>query len=170
MKSLRNCRTGNQDPNSESTKGDKSQELACRLYGWNDLNKENDNYTGGTPIDCYDPKTMLYHQVQGRCYNYISRLWAFSGFEREWIKIFEDMVCFCFSKDEKIVERIYRFPEKVVKNKKGVRIVKYDSRGNVYNNGWYEQYRIIDEETIKKANDICKEIIRGNLNDATYHR
>lgn len=55
VKSLRDCRTGNQDPASNQAKADKSQELACKLYGWVDLNKENDNHN--YPVDCYDPNT-----------------------------------------------------------------------------------------------------------------
>ena len=64
MKSLSNRRTGNLDPNSKQVKGDNSLELARILYRWEDLNEKCDNYN--TPLDCFDPKTGLYYQVQGR--------------------------------------------------------------------------------------------------------
>lgn len=54
---MRDRRTNNLDPNSSHAKGDKSQELVCELYGWEDLNKKNNNYT--SPIDCCDPKIIL---------------------------------------------------------------------------------------------------------------
>lgn len=152
MKSVRNCRTGNQNPNHETTKARKSQKLACRLYGWIDLNEENDNYN--FPIDCYDPKTGLYHQVQGRYYSRISQ-WTFGNFKNELEKIYENMVCFCFSKDGKIVERIYKFLRKEIMRVKGITIYKNPSKGGQQN----EQYRVTDEDELKNANDIWKEII-----------
>lgn len=106
-------KTGSLDLNSNCAKGDNSQELACMLYEWEDLNKKYDSYL--TPIDCYDPKTGLYHQIKGRCYFSIERCWAFGGLEREWEKIFENMICFCFSKDGKTVERIYVIPIEEIK-------------------------------------------------------
>lgn len=157
IKSLRDCRTGNLNPNSEYAKADNSQELACELYGWIDLNKENDSYT--TPIDCYDPKTGLYHQIKMRCYSSKRRSWPFSDFRDEWEKIFEDMICFCISEDGNVVERIYKFPEKIVKDKSGVQIYKNPSRGG---GGWYYEYRIRNEDELKRANDIWKEVIKDN--------
>lgn len=151
IRSLASCRTGNQNPNHSNTKGKKSQKLACRLYGWKDLNEENDDYT--TSIDCYDPKTGLYHQVQMRYYNSIERYWPFNGFEYEWEKIFEDMICFCFSKYGKIVERIYKFPWKEIMRVKGITVYKNPSKGL-----WYEKYRIKSEDELKKANEIWKRL------------
>lgn len=155
IKSLRDCRTKNQDPNSANKKGGNSQELACKLYGWEDLNKKYDNYK--FPIDCYEVKTGLYHQVQGHYYNSRSGCWPFSGFEREWGKTFEDMVCFCMSKDGKIVERIYKFPKKEIDIRKSLCICKDDSHGNPIIS-WYGKYRTTDEDVLKKANDIWKKI------------
>ena len=74
--------------------GDNILKLAQILYGWENLNEKYDNYN--TPIDCYDPKTGLYHQVQGHNYNFERGFWNISHFENEWGKIYEYMVCFCF--------------------------------------------------------------------------
>ena len=153
-KSLRNCRKERQDPNCPMAKGEQDVDIACELYGYINLNKANDNYSSGSPIDCYDPKTGLYHQVQGRRYNYINMIWGnFSGLDEEWEKEFEDMILFCKSKDGKIIERIYKIPfEKEIKKKrKGISIYKNPSRGV-----WYEKYRVRDEAEIERANNILK--------------
>lgn len=150
MKSVRNCRTGNQYPNHESTKADKSQALACELYGWIDLNKENDNHN--SPLDCYDPKTGLFHQIQMRCYN--RRYWRFGSFEGEWEKKFEDTVCFCISEDGKIIERIYKFLWKEIMIVKTIYVYENNSIG------WYEKYRVKDEEILIRANNIWEKLNR----------
>lgn len=152
IKQLRPCRMGSLDPNCPAAKGRKSQKLACRLYELKDLDIENDNYN--SPLDCYDPKTGLYHQVQGRYYKY--ERWPFNGFKDEWGKIFENMICFCFSEDGNIVERIYIFPWKEIIEITGVTIYKNPS----IRVPWYGQYRVTNEDELKKANEIWKEIIR----------
>lgn len=157
MKQLRNIRTCNQDPNSTQAKGDNSQELACILYGWEDLNKKYDHYS--FPIDCYDPKTGLYHQVKERYFSSTYQRWSFGRLEREWKKKYEYMVCFCKSQDGNNIERIYKFPEKEIKVRTGINIVKNptDSHGNSII-PWYEKYRITDGDELKKANDIWNDI------------
>lgn len=159
IKSIRDCRTGNQDPNSTQVLGDNSQELACELYGWIDLNKKNDNYSTGTPIDCYDPKTGLYHQVQGRRYSVEYGTWPNFNFERELKKIFEDMVCICISEDGKTVERIYVIPLKEIKRIKGISIYKNQLKKNSGTLYQYEQYRRTDKDEIKKANIIWNKTV-----------
>lgn len=158
-KSLANCRTGNGDPNSDNIKGKRSQKLACRLYGWKDLNEENNDYT--TPIDCYDPKTGLYHQVQGRYYNSVYQLWAFSSFERELGKKYKSMICFCISNDGKIIERIYIFPWREIMIVKGISVYKNptDSHGNI-KISFYDKYGVIDEGELKNANKIWTQILK----------
>lgn len=159
VKSLRNCRTGNLDPNCCTAIGNKSQDLACKLYNWVDLNKQNDNYTTGTPIDCYDSKTGLYHQVEGRLFNRLSGAnggWPFSGIEREWKKLFEDMICFCYSKDGKIVERIYKFPKEELIGRTNITIIKnpMNKHGTSSIIPWYEKYRVNDKEELKMVNNL----------------
>lgn len=164
IKPIANHRTGNLNPNYNTTKGIRSQKLACELYGWKDLNIENDNYANGTPLDCYDPRTVLYHQVQGRFYNSERGYWPFTGFEDEWKKIFENMICFCFSKDGKIVERIYKFPWKDIMERTSATIYKnpIDRWHNPITPGWYEEHRITDEDELRKANGIWKKILEEN--------
>ena len=72
------------------------------------------------------------------------------------------MVCFCFSKDGKIVERIYIFPKKEIERVKALAVVK--SPTDAHRNPivpQYEQYRITDEDELKKANEIWKNIINN---------
>lgn len=161
-KSLAGHRTGYQNLESEQAKGKRSQELVCKLYEWEDLNKKYDNYA--TPIDCHDPKTGLYHQVQGRYYNSIERCWTFTNFENERFKKYENMVCFCFSKDGKIVERIYKFPKEEIDSVIGVTIYKdpTDSHSNP-KISWYEKYRIKDEYELKRANGVWQQILKENV-------
>ncbi len=79
MKSLRNYRTGNQDPKHESTKGEQDVDMICELYGYKNLNRKYNNLA--TPLDCLDEETGLYYQVQGRRYSSIYKCWTFTNFE-----------------------------------------------------------------------------------------
>lgn len=153
MKLLRNIRTGNQDPNSNQAKGDNSQELACMLYGWEDLNKKFDNYR--YPIDCYDPKTELYYQIKSALYDSSRRSWH-EYWENVHNTDFVSLIFFCKSKDGQIIERIYKFPKKEVIFSKTVEIFKNPSpsRGS-----WVEKFRVKDSDELKKVNDIWKEIL-----------
>lgn len=155
-KLLKDCRTGNLDPNCTTAKAIKSQKLACKLYEWKNLNEESDNHC--SPLDCYDPKTGLYHQVQMRHYISERGYWPFNGFADEWKKIFEDMVCFCISEDGKIVERIYKFPWKEIIERTGATVYKnpIDKWHNPVTPGWYVEYIKTNEDELKNANDIWK--------------
>lgn len=154
-RSVTNCRTNNQKLNSNQEKGDISLELACILYGWEDLNKKYNNFR--TPIDCYDPKTGLYHQVRGRRYDSTYKLWNTGPLEREWIKKYEDMVLICQSGDGKKVEEMYIIPHIEIKKRKNISIVKNptDCAGSSIIS-WYRKYRITNEDELKKANKILK--------------
>lgn len=152
-KKLANCRTGNQNPNHECTKGDKDIEIVCELYDWENLNKIYDNYTAR--IDCRDSETGSLHQVIGRCYSSKYGCWSFSELEREWKKEYKDTICICKSKDGERIERIYRIPSWEIKGRKGITIYRYilKNSNTLY---WYEQYRVKDPEELKKANDILQ--------------
>lgn len=150
VKSLRNHRIGNLDPNSNQAKGDKFQELACELYEWEDLNKKYDNYR--MPIDCYDPNTRSYHQVKGSFYNNVEKYWNNGWSDREYGKEFVSLVFFCVSKDGKRIEMIYRFPKEYIENRRSITI-RINSSWT-----WYEKYRVTDEEELKRANEIWNRI------------
>lgn len=158
IRSVANCRTDNQDPNHNSTKGGKDIELVCRLYGYTDLNKKYDKYD--TSIDCLDEKTGLLYQVEGRRYNSSYRRWKFSYLEREWFKKYGSMIFICKNKDGKIVERIYRFPSWEINGRKAITIYKNptDWVGDPKIT-WYEKYRVKNEEELKRANDILQKIL-----------
>ena len=164
MKPLANCRTGNQNPDSNQAKGDRFQELTCRWRSTistvpvEDLNIKNDNYTRGTPIDHSRDSELGIIQTKGSLYNSENGWWSFGCFEGEWEKEFDYEICYCASKDGKTIDRIYIIPKKDI-DVKYISIFKYNSIGELYKGGWYEQYRIKDEESIKKVNDIWKEIL-----------
>lgn len=162
QKSLRNCRTENQDPNHSSTKGDRNLDIVCEANGYENLNKTYDNYI--TTIDCIDRKTGLYYQVQGICYNPINGLWSFSHLDDEWGKRYEEMILVCNSDDGNIIERIYRIPSKEIdKKRKSIGIYKHPSKGFQ----WYEQYRVKDtkgEEELKRSNDILQKKLEKEKN------
>lgn len=154
IKSISNCRTGNQNANHSNTKGKKFQKLTCLEFGYIDLNIESDNYN--SPIDLIDPKTKLKYQVKGRWYDSTNKYWNFGDIEREHFKEFKDMICYCASKDGKKIERIYRFPKEEINNRIRIAIVKnpMNARGTSPIVPWYEKYRYTDEEELKKANEI----------------
>lgn len=164
IKSLANHRTNNLDPNSATGKGNLFQELTCRWRSTistipiEDLNKKLDNYH--YPIDHTPDSELGTIQTQGRLYNNTERCWQITGIEREWDKKFDNMICYCVSKNGKIIDRLYIFPKKEIENRTCIGI--YKNPTDKWENPitpWYEQYRITDEETIKKVNEIWKEII-----------
>lgn len=148
IKQLRNTRTGNLDPNCTTAKGNKFEELSDRLYGFESLNKKNDNYTN--PIDSIDPKTGLLYQTKGSLYDSSRRSWH-SNWENDHNKEFYKLIYHCASKDGKIIERIYEFTKEEVIKRVSIEIFKNPSRV-----GWYDSYRVNDEEILKKANEIFK--------------
>lgn len=157
MKQLRDSRTGNLDPYSSKAKGDLFEELTCRWKGVKNLNIENDNYR--SPIDHSPDELGIIYQTKGKIYDSINQRWSIS-FRSEHNAIrngyrFDFVILYCASKDGKIIERIYIFPKEEVMMRTSITIVKNPSTWPP----WYEQYRIKDEETMKKVNDIWKEII-----------
>ena len=168
-KSVTNTRIGNLAPSCSRAKGDMTQKLVHILYGWVDLNKENDNYN--SEVDFQDPITGLLHQVQGRSLAVLSTYitingeerycegWGFANLEDEWHKNYEDMVLVCMSKDRIMIEEIYKIPFKNIydldtdNGRKSIGIMK-NSR-----HGWYEEYRVKDLEELKMANEIWQNIL-----------
>ena len=158
LKKVADSRTGNLDISSQKSKGDIDIDVICKLYGYIDLNKKYDNHI--TPIDCLDEKTELLYQVRGICYDPINKRWEPNDLEREWYKEYEDMIIVCKNKNGNIIERIYRFPLWIIIGEeiKRIGIYKYRTSELLYENGWYEDYRVSDEEVIK-ANEILSRIL-----------
>ena len=168
IKSVADCRTRNQRPDSTNIKGDKGQKLLCAWKGYTDLNKENDNYK--SPIDCIDEKTRQHYQAKIAYYNNIERSW-----KQEFQKLiksiktgfrFKILYMFCVSKDGKIIERIYELPEKEIydsetnKGRGSISIMMYDSNMRPYENGWYARYRNKDLEELENVNKTWQSILR----------
>lgn len=163
IKQMRPCRTGDLDPNSNNAKGNNFQELTCiwrsivSTIPVEDLNKKLDCYN--TSIDHSLDSELGIIQTKGRFYNSKYSSWSHSfnnlhdavanGFD------FDHLIFYCANKDGKIIERIYIFPTEEVLKRISISIVKNPLRGIQ----WYEHYRVKDEETIKRVNEIWKEII-----------
>lgn len=165
IKQMRPCRMGNSDMNSAQAFWNNCEELTCiqaakaAWRGVKSLNKENDNYR--SPIDhSRDPELDII-QTQGRIFTNISLYsdgWCFGGFEDEWFKEFGNMICYCVNNDGKTIERIYIFPKKVIVKFKGISIIC----NTKYRCGWYEQYRVKNENIVRKVNEIWKKILEEN--------
>jgi len=155
-------RTGNLDPNCASAKGDKFEGLTHRWKGVKILSEENDNYTG--PLDHSVDFEGKIPQTKGKFYDARNRVWAqtFTGEYNAIIRGFEFdyLIFYCASKDGKIIERIYIIPSWEIIKRKSIGVSKNptDSHGNPII-PWYDEYRVKDEETIKKVNEIWKTII-----------
>ncbi len=162
IKSIGNRRTENLDPNSSQAKGDIFEELTCRWRSTvstvpvENLNKKNDNYTRGTPIDHTIDSELGIIQTQGRLYDPYNTRWSFSGIEREWKKKFDVMICYCANKDKTLIERIYIIPfKKEIKDKrKSIGIYKNPNTWPP----WYERYRIKDKKILDHVNKIYQMI------------
>lgn len=167
IKSVTNCRTKNQNPNSNRAKGDNFEQLTDIWLEPENLNKKNDNYNfpydhgqimkhilvniGDKTIDLYGKIP----QTKGRFYNSIEDVWGV-GCSNEHGKIFDYLILYCTTEDGKYIERLYFIPKEEIEKRGGITIYKNPSKG-----GWYEDYRIKDEEIIELVNNIWKEIIGG---------
>lgn len=145
-------RSGYQNENHNNAKGDKGQNLLNTFKGWKDLNEVNDNYN--FPIDSIDQKGLL-HQVRTKWYDPLNKIWLFGNLEKELLKTFEDIYCFCISNDGNMVERMYIFPSNVLTSS----ITIYNNK----NKHWYDKYIVTDEETLKKINEIWKKIVNKKM-------
>ena len=72
------------------------------------------------------------------------------------------MFFLCISKDGKNIERIYEIPEKEIIDRGSISITinPTDAHGNSII-PWYEEYRIIHDEVLKKINEIWQIINSG---------
>lgn len=142
MKKLADSRTGNLDPNCNTARGGRIEEVTCRVHNVKNLNKENDNYR--SPIDHSKSPILGVLQTKGAGYDIYRRSWH-NRLNNEHNKEFDYLVFYCMSQDWKYIERIYIIPYELVMIRKAIEIVKNPSRKT-----WYEEYRV-DE---KPYNDI----------------
>lgn len=144
---------GNRDPNSSNAKGNKGEELLCKLKGYTNLNRKYGKY----PIDCIDEITGDYYQVKIANYNSIEGCWS-QIFKNEYRSIrqgfrFRNLHLFCIHEDKQTIERYYEIPEKELKQSISIR--KNPSKGFQ----WYEKYRIYDHMVLERINDIWKRML-----------
>lgn len=173
LKSVANIRTNNQNKNHSGTKADNTQRLTCTWLGPKDLNIVHDTYN--YPIDHSpipnDTKVSIGHNLvdlsgkipQTKCRRYDSyyQKWKYNV-EGERLKDVDIIICYCLSEDGSIIERIYIFPIEEIYERTAVSIYKYckngfcyhNSKGELYISGWYEKYRVTNEEEIKIINKI----------------
>lgn len=155
--SLSGCRTGNLNKTCSTAIGNLFEELTEIWKNVKNLNKELDCYN--TSLDHSANNEGIVYQTKARLYSPKYGRWGFSYLRNEWKKEFHYMICYCASEDGKIIERIYEIPKLEITKKTGINILKYDLKKNLYDKGWYENYRITDEDNIKKVNEIWKKII-----------
>lgn len=158
----------NLDSDSSKAKGDLFQELTCiwrttiSTIPVKDLNKEFDNYR--YPIDHSRDSELGVIQTKGSFYNQLYDKWSFTRLERDWYKEFDYMICYCVGRDGKLIERIYIFPWEEIIKRKGIHIKRDISNKNGKcpgGEGWYEVYRVKNDEDIKRIDDIWKELMKG---------
>lgn len=152
QKSLTGRRTGNISCYNHIF-GDDCEELTCRTFEVDNLNKKNDNYR--SPIDHSRHHVLGVLQTKGACFGRDRGAWTAPYGVIEHEKQYDNMIVWCASWNGDIIERGYIIPKIEVNKRQAISIVKDQSRGVQ----WYEKYRIADEEEIKKVNEIWKEII-----------
>lgn len=153
-------RTGNLDPESPQAKSDKFEYLTCEVFEVKNLNIENDNYC--SPIDHSLHPVLGILQTQGRFYSWDRHGWPGIDFRRDQNKNFGHIIIWCVGEDGNI-DRVYIFPKDIVKSKNEITIYKYDKEGYLYENGWYEKYRIRDKELLKRANELWNQILKEEI-------
>lgn len=172
IKSLRDRRTGSLKDEGNIL-GDNCEDLTEKWLGAKRLATKYDKYST-LPLD-HDPiqKHILIMignklvdlygkvpQTKGRHYDPTYGFWS-ARIVKEYNKKFDILILYCVSEDRKVVERIYIFPKEDIITISGVTICKNptDCAGDSII-GMYEKYRIIDQEELKKVNNIWKEIIK----------
>lgn len=159
MKSVADHRTGNLDPNCNIAKGDNFEKLTSIWKDVKILSIENDKFSLGLLDHSADSEGIIF-QTKGKLYDSYNRFWM-CGAKNEWNKEYDYLIFYCASKDGKSIERIYEFPKAEIERKR-VSIGIYKDPKDKWGNSvvpWYEKYRIMDEETIKRINEIWKTII-----------
>lgn len=155
IKSVTNRRIGYQNPNCNQVFSDKCEELTNRWKGVESLSIKYDNYK--LPLDHTIDSEGIIYQTKGRCYYSLRNMW-----NQNWInehgKNYNFLIFYCFDKNGEHLERVYVFPKDIVEDITGVAIVDYNSKG-VLHSGWYDQYRIDNEDILNLLNNIWNKIL-----------
>lgn len=154
---------------SSQVKGDNFEELTCIWRSTissvivENLNKKLNNYI--TPIDHSPDSELGIIQTKGAFYNSYHQRWSqnFRNLHNTIINgfNFDFLILYCASEDGKIIARIYIIPKEETMSRTGITINKNPSNrnGRCPEGAWYEKYRVTDEESIKKINQIWKQIL-----------
>lgn len=147
------------------------QKLTCELFDVDDLNKKLDHYC--TPYDHSHISKEISIEIEGKSLDLSGKRlqtkgahfsidikgYTFGYLKGEWSKDFDFEILWCVGEDGLKIDRGYMIPKDKIYNteiKKGIQtitIYKNPSRLSIY-----EQYRITDDDVIKKANEIWKKI------------
>lgn len=158
IKSLGDRRTGNLKYDIHIF-GDNCQELTCRVFGVEDLNKKNDNYN--SPIDNSAHPILGVLQTKGSHFSKdigVKGGWKTAYGVDEYKKEYDNMIFWCMNEDGEYIEMGYIIPKKEINVRRSVTILKDPATWPP----WYDKYRMRDEEELKKINDIWMDIIREN--------
>lgn len=153
LKLITDRRSGNIKLNANH-KGDLFEELTCKWRGVKNLNIEKNCYN--TPIDHSIDNELGIIQTKGRLNDRINKCWIFDAY-RDQNKDIDNIICYCFDRYMKILERIYIFPKEEILKRTCITIMERSSRSIP----WYEKYRIC-EETCKNVDNIWNNIINNN--------
>lgn len=161
IKNMGDRRMGYQDPCSSNAKGDKFEELTNKWKEVQRLGVITDNYI--SPLDHTPDITGLIYQTKGKFYDYYNQIWLL-GCKNEHNKDFDYLIFYCASKDGKIIERIYIFPKEEIMKKISITVTKNPSNrnGRCPNGGWYEKYRVKDEDIVRKVNELWNDNLMCN--------
>ncbi len=164
IKSLADRRTGNLKDHSNIL-GDDCEEITKNWLGVKRLSIEYDKYSGLPYDHSPAPKGVSLiigeklidlsgNILQTKGSTLLSRykFWP-ACLKNEQCKKFDILILYCFSEDGNIIERVYAFPKDKVINITSISIYKNHSKSYI---PWYEKYRIIDEDTLKKINQILR--------------
>ncbi len=144
-------RSGNLDPNCSYGKGDKFEELTCIWREVEILSNKSDCFN--LPYDHSRDSELGIIETKGRILNEYG-FWGFSSLERHYNKEYDNMICYCVSRDGRHIEKIYIFPKEIIKTNS---ISIYANRRKD-SWAWYDKYMIKDEGIIKRVNEIWEKI------------
>lgn len=142
------CRSLTLSNDCTTAKGNNFEELTHIWRGVEILSIENNHYTG--PFDHSRDQKLGTIQTKG---SYGSEFYTNNEIEKR----FDYLICYCASRNGKIIEAIYIFPISEVICRHGINITLNSSRSS-----WHEKFRVKDKDELKKVNKIWQDIIKEN--------